>query len=244
MPRSLWIALFALLLAAPARAQFTLSVPDTARVLTVSGLGRASADADRAVLRIAFETEGETIDEAIQKHEQEVARVQALLKASGVADDDIKLERASVGPAGGGMRYESLRPGDSEQTFTASRILVVGVDDLDSVPRLMGEIVRNDDDDLLDIQRRNVDVRYTLQAPEALEEEALRMAVAKARERAEMIAEMAGVQLGDVTSVSEGGGSLFGMDPRAAAMMNDNGSGLTDGEYVVTSAVVVTFRIR
>ncbi len=244
MTRLLFAALIALSLAVPARAQFTLNVPDTTRVLTVSGFGRAAADADRAVLRVAFETEGETIDEAIDKHTQEVERVRTLLVASGVPESEIKLERVSVGPSGGGGRFETMRPGDGDQTYTASRVLVVRVDDLESVPRLLGELVRNSDDDLLDIQRRNVDVRYTVRAPEALQEEALRSAVTKARERAALIASMAGVTLGDVTSVAEGSGSLYGMDPRAAAMMNEGGSGLTDGEFVVTSSVVVTFVIR
>ena len=66
-------------LAAPAAAQFTLATPDTARVLTVSGTGRAAADADRAILTVAFQTEGETVDDALEKHEREVERVQTLL---------------------------------------------------------------------------------------------------------------------------------------------------------------------
>lgn len=246
MLRVLTLAALACLAATPAVAQFTISGPDTSRVLTVAGFGRATADVDKAVLRIAFETEGETIDEAIEKHEAEVSRVQSILVEAGIPESDIKLERAAVGPAGGGARFESIRPGDDEESFTASRVLVVGVGDLDAVPRLMAEIVRNDDDDLLDIQRRNVDVRYTVADTKALDDEALRDAVTRARERADLIASMAGLSLGEVISVSEGGGgSMFGMEAVAMAMLRDNGNGgLTDGEVVASASVVVSFRIR
>lgn len=246
MTRAFLFTVLTLLIAAPSQAQFTLSGPDTSRVLTVTGFGKASADIDKAVLRIAFETEGETIDEALDKHETEVARVQEILTGAGIPEGEIKLERVSVGPAGGGTRFESIRPGDSVETFTASRVLVVGVTDLDIVPRLMAELVRNDDDDLLDIQRRNVDVRYTVAETQALEDEALQTAVARARERALLITEMAGLELGEVIAVIEGGGgSLFGMEALAMAMAREGGNGgLTDGEYVSTSSVVVSFRIR
>ena len=205
MLRILCLSALLALAASPADAQFTLSGPDTSRVLTVTGFGRASADTDRAILRIAFETEGETIDEAIEKHESEVARVRALLREAGIPDREVKLERASAGPAGGDMRFESVRPGADAPMFSASRVLVVGVDDVDLVPRLMAEVVQNREDSLLDIQRRNVDVRYAVRDPQVLEDQALQQAVARARERAELIVSMAGLELGEVMAVSEGG---------------------------------------
>lgn len=244
MLRVLALALLCLAAALPARAQFTIAGPDTSRVLTISGFGRASADTDRAVLRIAFETEGETIDEAIQKHETEVARVRALLREAGIPDADVKLERAAAGPADGGMTFESVRPNGDEQTFTASRVLVARVDRLEIVPRLMAQVVQNEADDLLDIQRRNVDVRYSVREPKALEDEALRDAVARAHARAELVAAMAGVELGSILSVDEGNASLLGMQSMAAMYRDGGDSGLTDGEYVVNAAVIVTYRIR
>ena len=244
MTRALLFAALAVLASAPASAQFTLAGPDTTRVLTVSGFGRAAMDADRAVLTISFETEGETIDEAIDKHEEEVERVRDLLIESGVPEGEIKLERVSVGGSQRGMRFETVRPGGEDDSFSASRTLIVRVDNLDMVPRLMAAVVRNDDDDLLDVQRRNVDVRYTVRAPENLQDQALRDAVSNARERASLIATMGGLTLGDVLTVMESGASPWGSEAMARAMMMEGGSGLTDGEYVVNAQVVVTFRLQ
>ncbi|MEM1056915.1 MAG: SIMPL domain-containing protein [Bacteroidota bacterium] len=244
MLRVFALAALAVLVSVPASAQFTLAAPDTARILTVSGYGRAAADADRAVLKISFETEGETIDEAIDKHQEEVDRVRDLLIEAGIPEDDIKLERVSVGGMERGMRFESVRPGNEDDTFSASRTLSVRVDNLDLVPSLMASVVRNDADDLLDVQRRNVDVRYTVREPESLNDEALRDAVSNARERALLIASMGGLTLGDVLTVVESGASPFAAEAMAIMEMRGGGSGLTDGEYVVNAQVVVTFSIR
>ena len=245
MPRLLILAALVAATALPARAQFTFTGPDTSRVLSVSGFGRAAMDADQAVLRIEFETEGETVEDAIEKHQQEVERVRALLIEAGVPESEIKLERVSVGGSGGGMRFESVRPGDEAETFLASRVLVVRVDDLDLVPTLLAGAVRDDSDDLLDVQRRGVDVRYTVGEPRELEDEALRKAVANARERAELIVGMSDLRLGEILTVTEGGASPFGAEAAALMMMGAaGGSGLTDGEFVVTASVVVTFRVQ
>ncbi|MEM6328174.1 MAG: SIMPL domain-containing protein [Bacteroidota bacterium] len=245
MHRAFVPALLAALLAVPAAAQFTLAAPDTSRVLTVSGFGRAAMDADRAVLTVSFETEGETVDEAIEKHEEEVRRVRQLLQDAGVPESEIKLERVNIGGSGGGMQFEAVRPRGDDDAFTASRTLIVRVDDLDLVPSIMAAAVRNADDDLLDVQRRTVNARYTVASPEGLLNEALRDAVRNARTRAMLITEMSGLELGEILTVVESGASPWNAEARALAMFRDGmGSSLTDGEYVVNAQVVVTFRIQ
>lgn len=243
MLRTVSLLALTALLAVPASAQLTISGPDTSRVLTVSGFGRAAMDADRAILTISFETEGETIDEAIDKHEEEVERVRQLLVDAGVPEGEIKLERVSVGGSTRGMQFESVRPGGDDDSFSASRTLIVRVDDLESVPRLMAAVVRSNDDDLLDVQRRRVDVRYTVRSPQELQDDALREAVSNARARAVLIAQMGDLSLGEVVTVVESGASPFGAEAMARMMMMDGGSGLTDGEFVVNAQVVVTFRL-
>ena len=244
MVRSLILAALALG-ATEARAQFTMTpvAQDSSfRTLTVTGTGEAKANSDRAVLRIAFETEGKTIDEALERHQEEVDRVQALLRDGGIPDDQIFVDRASVGESEG----EYGGPAD-EEGFTASRFVTVYVDDLDRVPRLMAEVVKNSGDDLLTVQRRNVDVSYVLQDRAALRSVALRKAVTDARDRAGLIAEMAGLQLGRVVTVNEQGvqAALFGpvsSNDQAAMMQMMGGGG--GGEHRVQSGVVVTFVLQ
>lgn len=233
--------------AAPAQAQFTFAAAPTdtsLRTLVVRGTGEATARVDRATLRIMFETEGETVDDALVRHEGEVQRVQALLRERGVPDDQVFLDRAAVGSQGG---MGPMGPSPDE-SFTVSRQLTVHVDDLDAAPRLMAELANDRDDDALAIQRRTVHVTYSVRDPDPLHREALREAVRDARERAELIAEMAGLRLGEVLSVAENGaemGTMFGAGMMEAMMsgMGDptNGGG---GERRVGSVVVVTFAVE
>ena len=228
-----------------AHAQFTMMpvAPDSSfRTLTVTGSGEATANSDRAVLRIAFETDGKTVEEALTRHQAEVERVQALLRTGGIPEDQIFVERASVGESQG----EYGGPAE-EEGFTASRFVSVYVDDLESIPRLMSDVVTAEADDLLAVQRRNVDVSYVLQDREVLRAAALRLAVQNARDRAALIAEMAGIRLGDVVTVNEQGiqAAMFGatnsVDQASAMQMMGNGSG---GEHRVQAGVVLTYTVR
>ena len=229
-------------LAAPAQAQFTVTTAPTdssLRTVVVRGSGEALGRADRAVLRLAFETEGETVDDALVRHEVEVERIRGLLAGRGIGEDLIFLDRASVGAAD-----EMMMRDPTDETFLVSSQMTVHIDDLALAPRLMAELSTDRDDDALAIQRRNVNVTYTVRDLVPLHQEALREAVQDARTRGELIAEMAGLNLGRVVSVTEDGmdlGSMFGagmMEAMAGAM------GQGGGERRVSATVVVTFAVE
>lgn len=212
------------------------------RTLTVTGVGEATAVSDQAVLRVSFETDGETVDEALQRHQEEVERVQALLDDNRIPEDKVFIDRASVGETTGDYGGPPETDG-----FTASRMLTVHIDDLDRVPRLMADLVKDSGDDLLSVQRRTVNVNYVLQNREPLRADALRQAVQDASERAALIAEMAGLELGRVVMVNEAGvqSALFGMSGgNEQLMMEMISAGGGGGEHRVQAGVVVTFVLK
>jgi uncharacterized protein YggE len=240
-----------LLLLAPSQVAYAQIVmvaptePDSAlRTLTVTGMGEATSASTRGTLRIAFATEGETVEEALATHEEEVARVSALLRDSGVPESDIFLDRTSVGAVDEDDYGGSATSGE---LYVADRLVTVYLSDLASIPRLMAEIVRSDRDGLLTVHRRSVDVAYTLADRSALRAEALREAVADAQRRAELIAAASGLRLGAVLSLSEQGvqAAMFGVGAASAnaEAMSEMSAGRS-GAHRVEAGVVVVYEVR
>ncbi len=241
--RSILVAALGLVLAGPVQAQFTISGPPTSaslRTVDVRGTGHAIARHDRAVLRVAFDSKGDTAEEALATHQREVDRVRALMEEAGVNPSQVFLDRLSIGSSRGS------RMTGADEGFSASRQLTVHVDDLDRVPSLVAAIASDQGDDLLAVNQRQVDVSYVVRDADALQRDALRDAVADARQRAELIAEVAGLAIADVIAVREdgAGGSLF--DAMGAGMMSgmmDNGLEGPGGEFRVRVGVSVTFAL-
>ena len=243
MIRSLSLLLI-LAASAPAQAQFTISGPPTSaslRTIDVRGSGEASAPHDRAVLRVSFDSKGDTAEEALATHRAEVGRIQSILMGAGVPQSQIFLERSGVGST----RSRGGRMGGGDDGFSATRQLTVHVDDLDAVPTLVAAIASDAQDDLLAVNQRQVNVSYVVQDADALQRDALRDAVADARERAELIAGAAGLTLADVLSVREDGAGASAFDAMnagmRAGMMDDAGEG---GDYRVSVGVSVSFSVR
>ncbi|HEX9950334.1 MAG TPA: SIMPL domain-containing protein [Rubricoccaceae bacterium] len=245
MPR----LLLALLLVSGVASAQTLSLtpaPIGPRTITVQGQGEATAAADHARLRFQVVTEGATLDEALRLHETEVARVQALLRDAGVPDARVTLDRVAVGDDE--EDGPGFRPDDSGgEVVRVTRAVTAEVDDLDAVDGLVGQLASREGDDALTTQMRSVVVSFERRDVTALRETALREAVRDARRRADLAAEVSGVRVGRMLSVTEGGvtGTMFFSGPtpgadRVAAMMGGMMGG-GSGEHVESARVIVVY---
>ena len=126
------LLLLALLATGAASAQTISLTPSTSgpRTVTVQGQGEAVAPADHARLRFQVVTEGATLDEALRLHEAEVARVQGLLRAAGVPEARITLDRVAVGDD---EEDEMSYGGDDagSEVVRVTRAVTAEVDDLE-----------------------------------------------------------------------------------------------------------------
>ncbi len=245
--------LFLALAALPVSAQGFLSpAPAGMRTITVQGRGSVTAPSDHAVVRFQVRTEGATLDEALGLHGAEVARVQGLLRAAGVPESRVTLDRVAVGDVDAGDEDEyGSAPDAPTETVTVSRAITAEVDDLDAVDGLVGSLATRRGDDALTTQLRSVVVSFERRETAALRETALRDAVSDARRRAQISAEASGVSVGRVLSVTEGGvtgslligapsgGSAAGAGRVAALMGGLMGGGA--GQHTEEATVVVVF---
>lgn len=171
--------------------------PGEPPAITVSGEGEVKGTPNLARILAAVVTHAPSAQEAISANSKEMARVFRALEDLGVASTDIQTSGFAVSPRYG--RY-----GDSNQPaeivgYEASNQVTVVIRGIDRVGEILDWLVRAGANQISGIT-------FTVDNPVALLDEARQLAVADARRRAELYASAAGVELGRVLWLREGGG--------------------------------------
>ena len=86
-------------------------------------------------------------------------------------------------------------------------------------------------------------LRFEIEDPSPLQVEARRAAVADARQRAERLAQLAGVKLGPAQSITEIDGGGSGPMPMFAAAKLDSSAPVERGELTITSTVQIVYSL-
>ena len=161
----------------------------------VTGAGTASATPDIAVLSLGVEGQARTVAEANGIAADAIAAVLAVLRGSGVADDDMKTQQFSIQP-----QYSFNRE-TGVQTLTGYRVtnsLVVTLRDLDSVGSIIDAVAAAGGD-----ATRINSISFRVEDGVALEAEARRLALADAVAKADLFAEATGVSRGKLVFITE-----------------------------------------
>lgn len=188
------ILICALLTLAPAIAW----AEDAARVLTVTGTGEVARAPDMAVIRVGVVEQDKSAEVALSRASEAMTRMQAQLAGQGIEPRDIQTTQLSLNPV-----YENSSGTRTRRVvgFEAMNSVLVRVRDLPSTGAVLGALVG-------DGANRIDGISFTLQDGEEAMDEARRRAVADARRKAELLAEAAGVGLGEVRDIREAGGGM------------------------------------
>jgi uncharacterized protein YggE len=194
--------------------------------ITVTGLGSVETVPDRAELSFDVQASGTTAVQALDRAAAESRAVNEALRAAGIGRSD--LQTAQI----------SLQPRRSEQGavtgFDATTTVTAEVKDLDRVGRVIDGAVRAGASGLYGpaLSKSDTDALYA---------SALKAAVANARAKAQTIASAAGVALGRVTNVVEGGGAQPVPFAAADAAVKQADLPLEPGTHEIQASVTVTF---
>lgn len=227
--------LFTLLLATQALAQTDMQ---DQRSILVTGQGTATAPPDLAMINAGVQTRATSAIEAAKENEAAVAKVMAALEDAGVEKKDIQTSDYSIWPE---QRRESR--GDDNVVidgFRVSNTVRVTVRELDALGELLGAVTNAGANSINGIS-------FSVEDPAALESRAREAAMANARTRAEALAELAGVELGDVLQITMSSGGGY---PRPIAMARMEAMdaapapSIAPGESSVAVSVQVTYAIR
>lgn len=163
-----------------------------AGTLTVSGQGVASAVPDVAMISLGVRHSARQAAVAMDRVAVDSNAVLAALRAEGLAEADIQTSRISLSP---NWDYDARRV----TGFTASVSFNVTLRDLARVGEVLALATELGGNSFGGFS-------MGIDDPSALEAQARAAAVADALEKARQYAEAAGVTLGDILTIREGGG--------------------------------------
>ena len=236
------IAVFVVNTASPAPAAMAreerLTVPNSYSV-TVVGEGTVSIQPDIATASIGVEVVRPTVREASMAAEAIMEEVQAALLSQNLDESDIQTRHFSIfaerfGP-GGLLDEDDVR-------YRVVNTVFITIQDLESI----GDVL----DAAIDAGANNIfGVDFSLADPASVESEARAKAVADAYDKAEELADLIGVGVGEVMSISEiigqGGGFFGGNFSRMAAAEMGGGSGpISPGELNLTMQLQITYELH
>ncbi len=209
------------------------------RTITVTGQGQASGAPDQAHVNAGVQTMAPTVEEATRQNQAAVGRIMDALKQQGIAEKHIQTSNYSIWPE---QRQDPRRNGELSITgYRVSNTVNVTITEIDKVGKVLGAVT--------DAGANTIHgVNFSVQDDAALEQQARAAAMANAIERATSLAALAGVELGDVQTISmaSGGGHPVPMMANARMAMAEAASvpGIAPGELSVSVQVHVVFAIR
>ena len=186
------LLLATLALAAPAHAHDL--TPRKGGVLHATASASVDVTPDVATVSAGVESEAKTAKAAMEANSAKMRSVYAALERAGVNRRDIATSYLNLSP-----RYDYDQQGRTRinARYAVTNQISVTTRDLDSVGALI--------DGLLDAGLNNIGgVNFSVEDREAALDKSRRMAIAKAREKAQDMAEAAGVQLGELLVLTEG----------------------------------------
>ncbi len=185
------IVIGALLAAAPAAAQ---TVEGGSKQIVTTGTGRVEAEPNQATVTVGVQVQRPTAAEASADVAQAADRILARLQQIGVRRQDIRTSGLQVNPV-----YSTPREGAPTIVgYRASYTLTITLNDLKLVGQAIDESVKAGANTI-------AGVSFGLRDSSAARREALTMAVRDAREKADIIARAAGLQIRSVERIVEEG---------------------------------------
>jgi uncharacterized protein YggE len=165
------------------------------RAITVNGQGKVSFPPDIATIQTGVVTHRAAAADALSANSEVMNDITDLLKTFDIASKDIQTSNINVRPD-----YKRNERGSRENEIVGYQVtnqLNVKVHNLEDLGKILDALVKAGSNQISG-------VAFGVDNPESLLNEARRMAVKDARSRAELYAQVAGVNVGEVLSISEG----------------------------------------
>jgi uncharacterized protein len=165
------------------------------RTMIVTGTGTTRVTPDIAVVSLGVQTQGADVGAAVQENSRRARAVTDALTEQGIAAEDMRTVNFYVSSQ---QLFDPMGLPTGETTYTVDNTILFTL----RAPEKLGAVLQV----ALRVGSNSVQsVNYSVADPSVPMDEARQLAVADAQRQAEQLAAAAGVSLGTVLSISEGG---------------------------------------
>lgn len=171
------------------------------RTVSVNGSGSVTLSPDMATINIGVVAQAAEAQDATNESNATIAQITAALTELGVAESDIQTSNFSIYP----MQDYTADGETSSVTYRVENTVNVTVRELDSLGVILDAVIGAGANTIYGIQ-------FDLDDRESAYAQAIDLAMQNAKERAQLMADAAGAQLGELQSASTylgSGGGIF-----------------------------------
>ena len=208
----------------------------SAKSVTVVGEGVVNIEPDVATARIGVVVLRTTVREASSEANGIMQAVKAVLLAQDIEERDIQTRHFDISAE----RYgpEGLLPEEQVQ-YRVRNTAYVTIRNLGNIGDILDAAIEAGANDI-------GSVRFSLENPAAVESEARAVAVADARAKAEELAGLISVSVGEVTEISEiiGHGGGFFNNGFSDMALAESGGAFSTGEITLAMQLQITYTLR
>jgi uncharacterized protein YggE len=162
----------------------------------VSGEGEVTVTPDIATLWLGIEAKADTVAEAQSQAAEAMDAVMAALADNGVDENDIQTQYFSIYQD---TRWDSVKDEEVEVGYEVTNMVTAKIREIDEIGPIIDAVAAAGRD-----YTRISNISFSVDDPTPYYDEARQEAMADARDRAEQLAELAGVILGEPFYISEG----------------------------------------
>ncbi len=177
------------------------------RLISVKGEATAQSAPNKADLSINLFGSGKTAAKAKEESDDKLRSLYKVIKKYGIDTAAVNTNQSSVQP-----QYDYKDGKRIFRDYQSQHRVTIEIDKLDAVAEISDELVKAGVDRIESLQ-------YGMKDDAALKQQALVKALIQAKSKAKALAKVAGVELGKVVSISEGGSSYHPPMPLQRNMM-------------------------
>ena len=222
---------------APAAVVSPAAADTPVRQLSVVGVGQVYATPDIAYINVGVRSQADTVAAALEQNNTQARAIKDTLMGEGVAEEDIQTSSFNVYP-----QSEYDFQGNITRTFyVVENTVYVTVRDLNALGTVLDAVATSGANTIYGIN-------FDLQDKAPAQSDARALAVESARTQAQELADLTGVELGEITSITTFYSYPmqyygYGMGGGGAAPMASTVP-IAAGQMQVNSEVTIVFAIK